>query len=257
MMLPSGLKDIINEGGLVENKIGESGSKVYKVDFEGEGYYLKINTIDMWGNLKREKEVYEYLKGTIEVPRVIYYERVENIEYLLISEVKGTILSVEAMKAHPKNVVQIMASALKKLHQIPIDNCLLDSSTSALLEEGKYRVDNNLVDIDDFEEQYRDKTPVEILKYLIKNKPLKEEKVFIHGDYCLPNIIALNGEFSGFIDMGNGGIGDKYRDIALALRSIEHNFMDRKLWSYFKECYGEKNLDMDKVDYHILLDELF
>lgn len=256
-VLPNELKKIIGDNKLIKNKIGESEAKVYKIEAEIENYYLKIKTIDKFYNLKREKEVYEFLNGKISVPKVLYYDKVDNIEYLLISEIKGNILSFEAMNNHPKNVVKIMAKALRRLHNISIDNCNLSTTTEDMLNEAKYRVDNGLVDEEDFEEINKGRSAIEILNYLLKNKPLNEELVFIHGDYCFPNVIALNGEFNGLIDMDNAGVGDKYRDIALALRSIEHNFMDRKLWSYFIKCYGEDKIDMGKVDYHILLDELF
>lgn len=256
-VLPYELKKIIGDNKLTENKIGESEAKVYKIESEVENYYLKIKAIDKFYNLKREKEVYEFLNGKISVPKVLYYDKVDNIEYLLISEIKGNILSFESMNNHPKNVVEIMAKALRRLHNISIDNCRLSSTIEDMLNEAKYRVDNGLVDEEAFEENNKGRSAREILNYLLNNKPLNEDLVFIHGDYCFPNVIALNGEFNGLIDMDNGGIGDKYRDIALALRSIEHNFMDRKLWGYFMKYYGEDKIDMGKVSYHILLDELF
>lgn len=255
--LPSGLKDIINKGRIVKNRIGESGADVYKVISKDCNYYLKINRNDRWDNLNREKEIYEYLKDKVEVPKVIYYERIEETEYLLISEIKGNILSIEMMKKHPKNIVEVMAKALKALHSLDIKQCMLTSSIEVMLKEAKHRVDRGLVYEGYFEEKYRLKTSQQILEYLIKNKPLNEDLVFIHGDYCFSNVIALDGVFNGFIDIGRGGVGDKYRDIAIALRSIEHNLMNKKLWPHFMECYGEENLDMEKVNYYILLDELF
>ena len=45
----------------------------------------------------------------------------------------------------------------------------------------------------------------------------------IHGDFCLPNILALGDKISGFIDLGDSGIGDPWRDYAWCIWSLEYN----------------------------------
>ena len=40
----------------------------------------------------------------------------------------------------------------------------------------------------------------------------------------MPNILINNNEISGFIDLGDAGVGDKWRDITLCYRSLKHNF---------------------------------
>ena len=57
----------------------------------------------------------------------------------------------------------------------------------------------------------------------MNNQP-KEELVFTHGDYCLPNSFIKDNKTVGFIDLGNAGIADKWQDLALCIRSLEHNF---------------------------------
>ncbi len=74
---------------------------------------------------------------------------------------------------------------------------------------------------------------------------------------------AENGDISGFIDMGNCGIADKWEDIAMLYRSLRHNFDGTygKVYpgldpdSFFEELGIEP--DREKIDYYILLDELF
>ena len=68
----------------------------------------------------------------------------------------------------------------------------------------------------------------------------------------------------GFIDLGRGGIGDKWNDIALCYRSLKHNFDG----TYGGKVYEDFHPDMlfeklglepdwDKIKYYLLLDELF
>ncbi len=44
------------------------------------------------------------------------------------------------------------------------------------------------------------------------------------GAYCLPNIFMKDNKVSGYIDLGRGGLADKYQDIALCYRSLLHNY---------------------------------
>jgi len=80
----------------------------------------------------------------------------------------------------------------------------------------------------------------------------------------MPNLFLNKDRFSGFIDLGNCGIADKYQDIALCYRSLLHNFagvytgkaypkLDEEM--FFKELGIEP--DWEKIRYYILLDELF
>ena len=45
----------------------------------------------------------------------------------------------------------------------------------------------------------------------------------IHGDFCLPNILACKDEIVGFIDTEGAGLGDPYVDYAWCIWSFEYN----------------------------------
>lgn len=47
--------------------------------------------------------------------------------------------------------------------------------------------------------------------------------VLCHGDYCLPNILIKDDAISGFIDLSNVCVDDRWRDITICIRSIERN----------------------------------
>lgn len=46
---------------------------------------------------------------------------------------------------------------------------------------------------------------------------------FVHGDFCLPNILVKEGKVSGFIDTESSGLGDPWMDYAWAIWSLEYN----------------------------------
>ncbi|WZL72469.1 phosphotransferase [Clostridiaceae bacterium 35-E11] len=106
----------------------------------------------------------------------------------------------------------------------------------------------------DLKENTSFNSPEELYNYLIKNQP-KEELVFSHGDYCLPNVFLDNKTVTGFIDLGRAGVADKWQDVALCVRSLEHNLQSNQYTDLF---YAYLNIkpDYKKIKYYILLDQL-
>lgn len=62
----------------------------------------------------------------------------------------------------------------------------------------------------------------------------------IHGDFCLPNILAKDNKIVGFIDLGDAGIGDIRCDYAWCIWSFEYNLNTKKYTDEFL-----KNLNID------------
>lgn len=135
------------------------------------------------------------------------------------------------------------------------------------LEEAKRRVENNMVDLDNVEQTTFGEggfdNPQALLKWLEDNRP-DYEPVLSHGDFCLPNIFIEDGQISGFIDLGDTGTGDKWRDIALCYRSLKHNFdgsFGGKACPDFNPDWLFEALGIEpnweKLKFYMLLDELF
>lgn len=64
----------------------------------------------------------------------------------------------------------------------------------------------------------------EILHELRSRLPAPSAPVLLHGDPCLPNVLVMNDELSGFVDLGSAGLGDPRNDLVLALWSLEYNY---------------------------------
>ncbi len=67
---------------------------------------------------------------------------------------------------------------------------------------------------------------------------------FIHGDFCLPNIMLENYDFKMFIDMGLAGKGDRHIDIFWCIWSLWFNLKTDKYTDYFLDLYGRDKIDM-------------
>lgn len=258
--LPLKLKELVANKAYKCDNIGMSGSKILIF----EDMVLKIE--HKAKHFEKSIELLKWLEGKLPVPKVIYAECVCDTSYLLMSRIQGIMACDEYYLKHPDELVTIVAEALKMLWSVDISDCPRVKSLDDELKELEYRVENNLVDIDDVEpETFGEggfQNPRELLKWLQENKP-DVEPCFTHGDMCLPNFFVEDGRVSGYIDLGDAGVGDKWDDIALAYRSLRHNF-DGTFGEVYEglkpELLFEKlgiEPNWEKLRYYILLDELF
>lgn len=246
-----------------QNSIGRSTADVYMFRRADETLFLKSDSRK--DKLRREHDVLCWLEGKLPVPHVALWCEDAEKSYLLITAVEGVMCctSDEDILTPPiKNTVKLLAEGLKMLQTLDITDCPFENKLEQKLIEALYNVKNNLVDMDDFEKGNDFATPMELYQYLVSHKP-PEELCFVHGDYCLPNIIINGDQVSGFIDIGNAGIADRWQDIALCVRSLGYNLFlagreseKDSYISYLFECLGIET-DWDKINYYILLDELF
>lgn len=86
---------------------------------------------------------------------------------------------------------------------------------------------------------------VDISDCVIVNKD-SSGNCFIHGDFCLPNILASGNQVSGFIDMEAAGIGDPWMDYAWCIWSYEHNLETKE---YTPLLLKELGIEFDKAKF--------
>lgn len=261
MKIPEKIQKLINTKDYKIDDIGMSNSSIYIFD----DIVLKME--EVWQESENEYRVMKWLKDKLPVPEVICREIQDGNSYLLMSKVPDKMLCDEYYMKNSELLVDLLVEALKLLWQVDISECPFDAGIDQKLKMAQYNVEHDNVDLDNVEpETFGEngfKNPKALLDWLIQNKP-EEELVFSHGDFCLPNIFAKDDKISGFIDLGRAGLADKYQDIAICYRSLKHNFEGK----YGGEKYEDFNPDIlfeklgitpdwDKVNYYILLDELF
>lgn len=248
---------------------GASGAGLYEISGPFfKDAILKVDPfIDLAQSLEIEVKLIQWLKSQTHVPSVLYFDRVRDFvnqayEVFVMSKLEGKNLKVWRHEWDKHEVARIYAGALRALHELPFDDCPVWVDLEARLEEVKLKIEMGSYDTDDFEEQFKGVPVQTLLSELVDKKPTKLDLVCAHGDYCLDNIMAKAIEgagltFTGFIDMGRGGVQDRYQDIALALRSVRKH-LGKTYEETFLQAYGLIDaLDVDKVHYYILLDEFF
>jgi kanamycin kinase/aminoglycoside 3'-phosphotransferase-2 len=254
--IPQSLARLTNGYSWEQITIGHSDATTFLLKGSTYNQYLKIQPNNSVENLYHEKEKLEWLQGKLSIPEVLYYDKDEVNEYLLITEIKGINASDKSYEANLSYLMELLALGLKTLHSLSIESCPFNQKLDVKIEEAKRRVENGLVDEEDFDEVRKGLKARELFEELISKKPINEDLVFTHGDYCLPNIIIDKGKVSGFIDLGRAGVSDRYQDLALAIRSITYNFGKDYIPFFLKE-YGVKELDESKIFYYQLMDEFF
>ena len=238
-----------------KDAVGMSAAEVYKCQIEDQVVYLKridVKYSQTTYSVKREAEVMLWLDGKLNVPKVVEYGKKENNEYLIMSEIKGK--SIDDFAEEPMQYITYLADAIKLLHAVVVSNCPFSSQVDMRLEELDYLLKNNLADTDtdNWEDSTEFTDPQELYSWLCDNKP-QEELVFSHGD--ISNLMIQDDEIF-FFDLARCGLADKWLDISMCVREIRNYYHNPDYENLFYDMLGMEP-DYEKIDYYLLLDEMF
>ncbi|MCL2198479.1 MAG: aminoglycoside 3'-phosphotransferase [Defluviitaleaceae bacterium] len=217
---------------------------------------------------EHEKLLLGWLDGKLPVPKIIEAITQDGYSFLLMSRLPGEMACADNSLHNIEDTIIALAKGLKMLWEINTVNCPCTSTVPDKLAQVKYDIENNLVDMDNFDvetfttEGFAD--VVDLYNYLNSNRP-SEDLVFSHGDYYLPNIFVSGRDITGFIDLGNGGISDRWQDIALCVRTLRSRHMrfanqgEEEYQKYKSLLFKELGIEPDeeKIRYFILLYEFF
>jgi kanamycin kinase/streptomycin 3"-kinase/aminoglycoside 3'-phosphotransferase-2 len=156
---------------------------------------------------------------------------------------------------------------LQRLHGWPRETCPFDRWLAVTVPSARVRVDEGLVDEDDFDAEREGASAEDLVNRLIDARPRAEElevgdMVVCHGDACLPNFLVdpESLDVTGMVDVGRLGVADRHLDLALAARSMT----DPSLNPAYGPAAAEAMLavyglpaDPWRLDFYRLLDEFF
>ncbi|WP_313622021.1 APH(3')-II family aminoglycoside O-phosphotransferase [Achromobacter sp.] len=238
-----------------QQSIGESRADVFLIRSANRpDRYLKSERIDAFSELPDETERLRWMAAQgLPCPAVLDTAQENDRQWLLMSAMPGQDLA--SANLAPERVVSILATALQALHRLPIAQCLFDHRLEQRIAAARRTLDAGLVDESDFDDERMGRTAQDAFAELLATQPRAQDLVVAHGDACLPNFMAKDGVFTGYIDCGRLGISDRHQDLALAARSIEHN-LGREWIAPFYRAYGMQP-DDQRIAFYCLLDEFF
>ncbi|MGU9813927.1 APH(3')-II family aminoglycoside O-phosphotransferase [Pseudomonas sp. LF135] len=242
---------------LIEQQaIGESRADVFRLRQVGrKDLFLKAEPLVEFSELADEIERLRWLRQ-VDLPAPVVLDELIDTHHhwLLMTAVPGQDLA-SANTLSAAQTVDILATALRTLHQVPIAQCPFDHALQQRIALARAHVNAGLIDETDFDDERLGRSLEDVFVELLSNQPNTHDLVVSHGDACLPNFMAADGRFSGFIDCGRLGISDRYQDLALAARSIERNVGPKWVKPFF-ELYGVEP-DEQRMKFYCLLDEFF
>ncbi|HUC91022.1 MAG TPA: APH(3') family aminoglycoside O-phosphotransferase [Paenibacillus sp.] len=253
--LPDGFPAWAYEADWTQETVGLSGCQVYRIAAAGQKQtaFVKIASDE---SLDSDYRVLGWLAGKLPVPEILFFGQSGGSRFLLTTAVPGEHGASAPVLAEPERFVTLYADGLKQIHSVGAGGCPFDRKLDVVLEEAAERVRRGLVNAAHFDAANRGKQPSQLLEELLRTRPPEEDIVFAHGDYCVPNVLIDRSGIGGFVDWGRAGLADRYQDVGIALRSLKYNGLEA--WSeIFLERYGITEPDQAKIDYYILLDELF
>ncbi len=158
--------------------------------------------------------------------------------WMLTRGLPGVDATAPELLARPEDTVRALASGLRRFHRAPVADCPFDFRLSAALARVRRRVaEGRVVPARDFHPEFRYLTAATALAELERDRPETEDLVVCHGDYCFPNALLQADEVTGFVDLGELGVADRWWDLAVATWSVVWN-VGAAHERLFLETYG-------------------
>lgn len=239
--IPKDIRQFISGADIYDSSSSPE-ARVYFIDKEN-GYYLKCSGR---GKLEKEAKMTEYFYSKRLGAEVLSYIP-DDCDWLLTTAVNGEDCAHKEYLTNPKRLCDTIAYQLRKLHETDYTDCPVSDRTAEYLAgaEKNYRTGN--YDKSQFPDSFGYRSAKEAYDILAAEKDALQSKVLLHGDYCLPNIILNDWKFSGFIDVGCGGVGDRHIDLFWGIWTLWFNLKTNRYQERFLDAYGR-----DKVDESVL-----
>ena len=183
---------------------------------------------------------YFHAKGL--AAEVLAYEHGEQ-DWLLTRRIPGEDCTYAPYMEQPERLCDTLAQRLRMLHEMDHSDCPVPNrmeSYRALAEEN-YRTGQ--YDTTQFPDSFGYRNTEEAWSVVCREGHLLQSDVLLHGDYCLPNVMLNNWNFSGFIDLGHGGIGDRHIDLFWGIWTLWFNLKTDVYGDRFLDAYGREDVE--------------
>ena len=212
-------------------------AKVYFIDKDG-GLFLKTAAA---GTIKEEAAMTAYFHSKGLSAQVLSYHSDEK-DWLLTSAIPGEDCTHPIHTADPIRLCDTLAQQLRLLHELDAADCPVRDRNEVYLrtalQKGNFEPEL-------FEHHWKFASAEEALDEVRRNGSYLQSNALLHGDYCLPNVMLNNWRFSGFLDLGNGGIGDKHIDLLWGTWTLFFNLRTDRYRDRFLDAYGRDAVNLD------------
>ncbi len=206
----------------------------------GEARFLKVLAVGPRNpSPLAEAERLRWARAYLPVPDVVDAGSDGGVEWLLTTGLPGTDATAGEHLARPRATVAALARGLRRLHEAaPVGACRFDFRLDAALALVRRRAAEGLIDAQmDLHPEHAGLTVEQAIERLEVLRPAAEDLVVCHGDYCFPNALLVDGEVTGYLDLGELGVADRWWDVAVGAWSASWN-VGPGYEDVFYEAYG-------------------
>lgn len=235
--LPSSLSRLLAGGRFYDSSCSEE-ARVYFAELR-DGYYVKRAPL---GSLRAEAEMTAYFHKKGLGAEVLAYEHTE-CDWLVTARVEGEDGTDPRWTSEPRRLAILLGEELRRLHETDPRGCPVPDRMSgylALVDENYAR---GSYDKTAFPDSFGYRSAEEAYAVLRDGRSGLRSEVLIHGDYCLPNVMLKDFRLSGFIDLGNGGVGDRHVDLFWGAWTLWFNLKTHAYRDLFLDAYGRDRVD--------------
>jgi kanamycin kinase len=184
--------------------------------------YLKWNPRETAIDLAREAARLEWISARHPAPPVLAFGSDEQSEWMLTAAIPGGYAVGDTWRARPSEAIAAIAAGLRAIHALPVA---------------------------EFPPEWRGTTWVDRQPDNLGARPPIDDPVIVHGDACAPNtLVTDDGVWTGNVDFGDLGVGDRWADLAVASMSLDWNFGEGHQDEFYA-AYGIEP-DAERIRYY-------
>ncbi|MGP0031099.1 MAG: phosphotransferase [Acidimicrobiales bacterium] len=220
---------------------------------DGRVRFAKVAADGAYPSVSGEAERMVWAAPYLPVPAVVALERGGGSTVLVTEALPGRDGTDGAWRDDLPGLVRALGQGLAAFHAaVGEEWCPFRFELERSLEHVHRRVEAGLVEPDrDFDHEFAHLSMHEALALLDASTPASEDLVVCHGDYCPPNVMLADGRVTGYVDLGELGVADRWRDVAIGGWSTMWNF-GAAYEPLFYEGYGVEP-DPDRIRFYRLL----
>lgn len=187
--------------------------------------FLKLAPSDDYPTLAAEAERMRWARAYLPTPEVREHGAEGAVSWLVTRPLDGIDGTHPDLLGHPEALARRLARGLRRFHDdAPVARCPFDFRVEAALHHVRNKLEAGRIDqARDFHPEFAHLTPGEAVALLESTVLDGEDLVVCHGDYCLPNVLFVDGRASGYLDLGELGVADRWWDLAVATWSLTWN----------------------------------
>jgi kanamycin kinase len=222
---------------------------------DGDVRYLKVRAVEEAPPLADEAVRLDWARDHLRVPAVVDHGTHGDVGWLLLDGLPGRDATAPELKRRPDRLVPVLARGLRRLHdELPVDACPFRLTVEGAIAAVRRRVAEGRAEHADLHAEFRHLSLDDALTTLETLAPDTEDLVVCHGDYCFPNVLIEGDEVTGYLDLGELNVADRWWDVAVASWSTTWNVGPG--WEgLFLDTYGIEP-DRRRITFYRLLYDL-